>query len=77
MDMNMLVQMLNEMPPEEIGKLISQIQNPQGYLDNKMFDQRGEGYRGNLPLSMRPMSPRLGGNPVSPIQNSRNLPTVR
>lgn len=51
------------MPPEQLGMLISQIENPQGYLDNKLLDNRGVGYRGNLPVQMRPMQPRLGGNP--------------
>jgi len=63
---DLLVQILNMMPPEELGKLISQIQNPQAYLSNQTFGQQ-EGYRGNLPVQMRGMH-RSGKKSDHPCQ---------
>lgn len=65
---DLLVQILNMMPPEELGKLISQVQNPQSYLSNEMFGQQ-EGYRGNLPVQMRGMRQGMGGNPITPVRS--------
>ncbi len=50
---DLLVQVLNAMPPEQLGQLIARIQQPQAYLG-------GGGYRGNLPVSMRAMQGNLG-----------------
>jgi len=64
---DLLVQILNMMPPEELGNMISKIQNPQSYLSDKMFGEQ-EGYRGNLPVQMQQMRQGMGGNPVTPVR---------
>jgi hypothetical protein len=65
---DLLVQILNMMPPEELGKIISQIQQPQAYLSNELFGQQ-EGYRGNLPVQMRKMQPGVGGGSLPPVRS--------
>ena len=65
---DLLVQILNMMPPEELGQMISKIQNPQAYLSNEMFGQQ-EGYRGNLSVSMRGMQQGVGRNPITPVRS--------
>ncbi|MFA5376772.1 MAG: hypothetical protein WC455_13570 [Dehalococcoidia bacterium] len=65
---DLLVQILNMMPPEELGNMISKIQNPQAYLSNEMFGKQ-EGFRGNLPVSMRGMRQGMGGNPITPVRS--------
>jgi len=65
---DLLVQILNMMPPEELGKMISQIQNPQAYLSDEMFGKQ-EGYRGNLPVQMRGGRQGVGRNPITPVRS--------
>jgi hypothetical protein len=60
MQADLLVKLLNAMPPQQLGQLIAKIQNPQAYL-------QGGGYRGNLPVSMRNMQGKMGPNGISPI----------
>lgn len=64
MQAELLTAMLNSMSPEQLGQLVEQFTNPQKYIPNKLFDQRGVGYRGNLPLQMSQLRPGMGSAPV-------------
>jgi hypothetical protein len=62
---DVLTAILNSMPPEELGKLVAQFTNPTEYIPNKLFDQRGVGYRGNLPIQLSQLRPGMGTNPIA------------
>ncbi len=68
MQTELLVKILNSMPPQQLGQLMAQVQNPQAYLSGGMFDQRGAGYRGTLPVQMRNMQSAVGGSPANAIR---------
>lgn len=57
MQIDLLVQLLNQMSPQQLGQLIAKMNNPQAYLNDTA---QGAGYRGNLPVSMRNMQGGVG-----------------
>jgi hypothetical protein len=65
MQADLLVQILNAMPPEQLGQLIARINNPQAYLNNT---PQGAGYRGNLPVQMSIMQGSMGPGGQSPLR---------
>lgn len=65
-----LIQLLNEIPPEKLGSLVSQVRNPQRYVNDDLLEGRRTGYRGNLPLQMSGMRGGVGGRPITPPRRS-------
>jgi hypothetical protein len=70
---DLLVAMMNQMTPEELGKLVSKTYDPEAFLPNKLFDQRGVGYRGNLPIQLSQLRPGMGSNPITTGSEGRTL----
>ena len=53
-------EIVGRIPPEMLGQLVSQIQNPTAYMQKG--DPRRIGNRGIVPIQMREMQSRRSGN---------------
>lgn len=64
MDQGLILQLLQQIPPDVLGRLIADIQNPQQMAQQPLLANRRVGFRGISPEQQRMRKHPLYGGPI-------------